>query len=126
MDEIENSGDIRTFFAEHVTEAMRDLRVETRAETQGYLGNLLSAFAVSDKTQNLSEPLVRLFQRALNAIGPERLARLRELGDIALFICGFFPDSFDRRGLSRTYAVDMGGQAYLVVGKSAREKRRAE
>jgi len=126
MDEFEPGTDIHTFFVEHVTEAMRDLRVETRAETQGYLVNLLSGFAVSEKTQSLSEPLARLFERALQATGVERLARLRDLGDAALFICGFFPDSFDRRGLSRTYVVDMGGRAYLVVGQSAREHARAE
>jgi hypothetical protein len=126
MDEFEPCTDVRTFFVEQVTEAMRDLRVETRAETQGYLANLLSGFAVSDKGPVLAEPLARLLQKALSVSGPERLARLRDLGDVALFICGFFPDSFDRRGLSRTYVVDMGGRAYLVVGHSARERSRSE
>jgi hypothetical protein len=126
MDEFEPCADVRTFFVEHVTEAMRDLRVETRAETQGYLANLLSGFAVSEKVPVLTEPLARLLQKALNASGAERLSRLRDLGDVALFICGFFPDSFDRRGLSRTYVVDMGGRAYLVVGHSAREPSRSE
>ena len=119
MDEIDALTDVRTFFVEHVTGAMRDLRVETRAETQGYLVNLLSGFAVSGRARSLSEPLARLLQRATRAQGPERLARLRDLGDVALFICGFFPDSFDRRGLSRPYVVEMGGRAYLVIGKSA-------
>ena len=119
MDEIEAFKDVRTFFVEHVTEAMRDLRVETRAETQGYLVNLLSGFAVSGRARTLSEPLARLLQKAASAKGPERLSRLRDLGDVALFICGFFPDSFDRRGLSRTYVVEMGGRAYLVIGRSS-------
>jgi hypothetical protein len=126
MDEFEACSDVRTFFVELVTEAMRDLRVETRAGTQGYLANLLSGFAVSSRAPALSEPLARLLQKAVNASGPERLARLRDLGDVALFICGFFPDSFDRRGLSRTYVVEMGGRAYLVVGNSAREPSRSE
>jgi hypothetical protein len=47
---------------------------------------------------------------------------MRELGDVALFICGFFPDSFDRRGLTRTYVVEMGGSAYLVLGQAARSR----
>jgi hypothetical protein len=120
MPEIEPCSDARTFFVEHVTEAMRDLQVETAAETQGYLVDLLSGFSVSEKIQSLSEPLVELLQKALRSSGPERLARLRDLGDVALFICGFFPDSFDRRGLSRTYVVGMGGRAYLVVGEAVR------
>ena len=59
-----------------------------------------------------------LLQRAQQASGPERFSRMRELGDVALFICGFFPDSFDRRGLSRGYVVSMGGRAYLVLGRA--------
>lgn len=126
MDGIQPFSNVRTFFVEHVTEAMRDLRVETRAETQGYLVNLLSAMSVSSTAQALSEPLALLLRRALDASGPERLARLRELGDAALFICGFFPDSFDRRGLSRTYVVEMGGRAYLVVAEAAQNQGPAE
>jgi hypothetical protein len=47
---------------------------------------------------------------------------MRDLGDVALFICGFFPDSFDRRGLTRTYVVGMGGRAYLVLGEAERRR----
>jgi hypothetical protein len=126
MDGIQPFSNVRAFFVEHVTEAMRDLRVETRAETQGYLVNLLSGFSVSDGAQTLSEPLAILLNRAANATGADRLARLRELGDAALFSCGFFPDSFDRRGLSRPYVVAMGGRAYLVVAKAARGHAPAE
>ncbi len=121
MAEIEHCADVRTFFVEQVTEAMRELRVETGEPTQRYLVNLLSGFSVSNRIQALSEPLFALFRRALESTGPERLARMRELGDVALFICGFFPDSFDRRGLSRAYVVELGGHAYLVLGQA--EKR---
>jgi hypothetical protein len=116
--DISPSADLHGFFVEHVTGAMRDLGVETAAETQGYLVDLLSDFAVSQRLQVLGEPLVTLLQRAQQATGPERYSRMRELGDVALFICGFFPDSFDRRGVSRGYVVSMGGRAYLVLGKA--------
>jgi hypothetical protein len=122
MADIEPCNDVRTFFVEHVTEAMRDLRVEAAAETQGYLVDLLSGFSVSRRIHSLSEPLVFLLKRAMDATGSERLWRMRDLGDVALFICGFFPDSFDRRGLTRTYVVGMGGRAYLVVGEAVREQ----
>ena len=45
---------------------------------------------------------------------------MRELGDAAMFVCGFFPDSFERRGLDRGYVVAMGGHAYLVVSQATR------
>jgi hypothetical protein len=97
---------------------MHDLGVETAAETRGYLVDLLSDFAVSQRLRVLGEPLAMLLQQAQQATGPERFSRMRELGDVALFICGFFPDSFDRRGLSRGYVVSMGGRAYLVLGRT--------
>lgn len=126
MTGIERCADLHGFFVEHVTEAMRDLRVETRSETQGYLVRLLSGFAVSGKARDLAEPLATRLQKALQASGSERLNQMRDLGDLALFICGFFPDSFDRRGLSRGYVVAMGGRAYLHVGQGARDRGHGE
>jgi hypothetical protein len=118
MTQIDRNADVHNFFVEHVTHAMRDLHVETAEATQGYLVDLLITFSVSERIRNLSEPLAALLAKALAANGPERLARMRDLGDVALFICGFFPDSFDRRGVSRGYVVSMGGRAYLVLGKA--------
>jgi hypothetical protein len=98
--------------------AMQDLRVETASETRGYLVELLSGFAESDRIPQLTMPLVEQLQLAVAAHGHERRLRLQVLGDIALFLCGFFPDCFDRRGLSETYVVDMGGRAYLMVAQA--------
>jgi hypothetical protein len=126
MSDIEPCTNVEAFFVEHVHEAMRELRVETKAETRGYLVKLLSGFSVSHQAPSLSESLAGRLQQALEVSGPERLARLRGLGDVALFICGFFPDSFDRRGLSRSYVVALGGRAYLVVGREARDQGRGE
>lgn len=124
MPDIERFEDVQAFFGQHVTDAMRELRVETAAETQGYLVDLLSDFSISTRTPMLGESLAGLLQKAMDAKGPDRLSRMRDLGDVALFICGFFPDSFDRRGLSRTYVVGMGGRAYLVVGQATRAQGR--
>ena len=99
---------------------MQDLRVETAAATERYLVDLLTSFSVSARIQNLFEPLVSQLAKARNASGPERANRMRELGDVSLFVCGFFPDSFERRGLDRAYVVAMGGHAYLVVGEATR------
>jgi hypothetical protein len=124
MTQIDRNADVHNFFVEHVTHAMRDLHVETAEATQGYLVDLLITFSVSERIRNLSEPLAALLAKALAANGPERLARMRDLGDVALFICGFFPDSFDRRGLDRAYAVNLGGRAYLVLGHAVHDRSR--
>jgi hypothetical protein len=124
MPDIERFEDVQTFFGEQVTEAMRDLRVEAATDTQDYLIDLLSDFSISNRIPILCESLAALLQKAMDAKGPDRLSRMQDLGDVALFICGFFPDSFDRRGLSRTYVVGMGGRAYLVLGQAARAQGR--
>lgn len=99
---------------------MQDLRVETAAATERYLVDLLTSFSVSERIQQLFEPLVTQLAKARNASGPERANRMRDLGDTSLFVCGFFPDSFERRGLDRGYVVAMGGHAYLVVGEATK------
>jgi hypothetical protein len=117
---IDSCEAVQDFFLGEVRDAMSDLRVETAAATEKYLVDLLTSFSVSARIQTLFEPLVTQLAKARNASGPERANRMRELGDVSLFVCGFFPDSFERRGLDRGYVVAMGGHAYLVVGEATR------
>jgi hypothetical protein len=124
MSGIEPAVSVREFFGEHVARALRDLRLETGPATEGYLVGLLSGYAVSEQIHVLAHPLVGLLQRAMEATGPDRQLRLRELGDAALFLSGFFPDSFERRGLDATYAATMGGRAYLLAGSQDRDGAR--
>ena len=44
-----------------------------------------------------------------------RHQKLRSLGDSALYSCGFFGESLERRGVSRSYVVSMGGRAYTAA-----------
>ena len=126
MPGIEPAVSVREFFGEHVARALRDLRLETGPATEGYLVGLLSGYAVSEQIQVLAQPLVALLQRALEAQGAARPIRLRELGDAALFLSGFFPDSFERRGLDPSYAASMGGRAYLLAGSQDRDGARRQ
>lgn len=120
MSSIDSSVAVNEFFLSEVRDAMQDLRVETAAATERYLVDLLTSFSVSERIQNMFEPLVSQLAKARNASGPERANRMRDLGDTSLFVCGFFPDSFERRGLDRAYVVAMGGHAYLVVSEATR------
>jgi hypothetical protein len=124
MPGIEPAVSVREFFGEQVARALRDLRLETGPATEGYLVGLLSGYAVSEQIQVLAHPLVVLLQQALEAPGPDRQLRLRQLGDAALFLSGFFPDSFERRGLDPTYAATMGGRAYHLAGSQDRDGAR--
>jgi hypothetical protein len=65
----------------------------------------------------MATPFVELLAKAAAVSGPERVNRMRSLGDSALFVSGFLPDSFDRRGVTQPYVIAIGARAYGEVGR---------
>lgn len=120
MSGVEGCTDVREFFRDHVTEALRSLSVRTEEATEHYLVNLLAGFAVSDRIQDACTPFVELLERAVAVSGAERLYRMRNLGDAALFVSGFLSDSCDRRGVTQPYVYAIGSRAYGEVGRAGR------
>jgi hypothetical protein len=62
-------------------------------------------------------PLALLYLRALQAAARERARRLREMGDIALFVSGFFADSVVEKVVDLSYYRRLGGDAYARLGR---------
>lgn len=120
MSGVEGCTDVRDFFRNHVTEALRSLEVRTEEATEHYLVNLLAGFAVSNRIQEMCTPFVELLGRALAVSGAERVYRMRNLGDAALFVSGFLSDSCDRRGVTQPYVYAIGARAYGEVGRAGR------
>jgi hypothetical protein len=54
----------------------------------------------------------------------ERNHHLQRLGDVSLFIAGFFARSFARRLVDVDYNIAMGGRAYGVLADRLRNGRR--
>jgi hypothetical protein len=105
------------FFREQLVAAMEHQRVSTSAFTEHYLVNLLSACLRGDHLPQTEAgydevPLALLYLRALHATPHERARRLREMGDLALFVSGFFADSLLDRPPDLRYYQAMGGRAY--------------
>lgn len=115
MPQVDTVADVRQFFQEQVQAASRRLEVETREDTEYYLVQLLSGFSATPDVPPLDAPLFAVLEWALQARGVDRMYRMRCLGDLALFRCGFFPDSLERRGVSESYIITMGGRAYDQV-----------
>lgn len=120
MSGVEGCTDVRDYFREHVTGALKSLAVRAEEATEHYLVNLLAGFTVSDRIQEMCTPFVELLARAVNVSGTERLYRMRNLGDAALFVSGFFSDSCDRRGVTQPYVQAIGARAYGEVGRAGR------
>jgi hypothetical protein len=117
MSGVEACADVRGFFRDQVTEALRSLDVRTEEATEHYLVNLLAGYAVSARIQEMCTPFVELLAKAVAVSGPERVNRMRSLGDSALFVSGFFSDSCDRRGITQPYVIAIGARAYGEVGR---------
>lgn len=109
---IETSSNVRAWFYERLEESLSRQNIPASDGTRVYLVELLARFAEHPVGDIVSRPLVLQLAEALEAEGLERLARLRAVGDAALYALGFFEDFFSRRGVSRGYVVTMGGRAY--------------
>jgi len=111
----------RTVFGELVACALEELGTRVKPLVRSYLIELLDrqvaapapADAVDDGVGSLADELVV----AREASGLERVPRLRDLGDRALFVAGFFRGSLRRRGLTRIQYVQVGRTAYSEVSQ---------
>jgi hypothetical protein len=103
------------YFREMVDAALARQRVKAGDLTAFYLVNLLCRFVRTDARHTFArdaEPLALRLGRALETGGSIQRAELRSLGDISLFMSGFFSDSFTRRVVDVDYYVSMGEYAY--------------
>jgi hypothetical protein len=93
------------FFRELVTGAMERRKVETIPETEFYLVNLLNQFMTTDRLyardadgQMKDEPLALLWKDAIEEPKREhQRAVFRQVGDVSLYLAGFFQESLSRR-----------------------------
>ena len=125
------SSDVRSYFLDSVERAMQSLRVRAGADTVTYVVNLLALYARSEELYEHTpsgpdlRPLAFMYQDALEATTrAQRQAALRRLGDVALFIGGFFAQSFVRKLVDVDYYIAMGGTAYAELSDSLRSRAR--
>jgi hypothetical protein len=103
------------YFRELVESALARQRLQAGDLTAFYLVNLLCQhlrLGESSTFGRQAEPLAVRLAKALDAGGSEQRARLRALGDVSLFVSGFFSDSLRRRVVDVDYYVSMGEYAY--------------
>lgn len=111
--------DLRDYFRESIDAAIDNQGVEVDAHATHYVVNLLTLFSRSEDLYEDSgevyglKPLAMMLLDASEARSPvERNASLQRIGDVALFIAGFFADSLAHRIVDLDYYVHMGGTAY--------------
>lgn len=112
------------FFREMVADALSHRRARIEEVTEFYLVNLLAGFLEKERLfveqpdgTVTAEPLALILLRAVEADRRERAARLRRLGDTALFVSGFFGDSLARSLVDVGYYISMGERAYGALAR---------
>lgn len=113
---IEMSADLRDWFRERLASALDRRGLEASHTTRMYLVELLH----QPPSSGLARPLALQLADAAEASGVEKIRLLRELGDAALYLAGFFSDHLERRGVTRSYSVAMGERAYASVSALSR------
>jgi hypothetical protein len=110
---------LREFFRDAFHAATENQRLDIDEQAEAYVVNLLTMFSRADALYEKTpeglriRPLAHMLADALEA--PTAVARqrsLQRLGDVSLFIAGFFARSFARKLIDIDYHIAMGGNAY--------------
>ncbi len=115
---------LEAFFFGRVHEAIEAQDFQAKDDTIHYLINLLALFGRSDhyndtQLNGADKPLALMLADVHTCSNiNEQNKILKRLGDVALFISGFFSDSLNRKIIDVDYYVAMGGSAYgsLCIG----------
>jgi hypothetical protein len=125
-------ADLREFFRDTLHGALERQRLAVEDQTEHYVVNLLTLFARSEALYERTpegtrlKPLVVMLTEALEAPSAgDRHRGLQRLGDVSLFVAGFFAQSFARKLIDIDYHIAMGGRAYAALADAlARGRRR--
>jgi hypothetical protein len=120
------------YFRDLLGTAIGRQKLAVNEETEFYLVNLLSEFLDVDKLFSVrddgskdQQPLALMLAKALDGPREAQVPALRKLGDVSLYVSGFWSDSLSRSVVDIDYYIRMGGAAYgkvaeLTPSRSAR------
>jgi hypothetical protein len=119
-DRLVRSESATEYFRELVESAMQRQKVAARELTSFYVVNMLTGFIHLDRSAGADDqPLAVTFAKALQAAGIAQRDGLRRVGDLSLFISGFFSDSLNRGLVDVDYYIQLGGSAYGSLARQA-------
>jgi hypothetical protein len=124
---IQPVASLKEFFRDALHDALAHQHVAVEGETEHYVVNLLTLFSDADALYERSDgsqrsrlkPLAVMLGEALEAPTHEaRFRALQRLGDVSLFIAGFFSAGFARKLVDIDYHIAMGGRAYGTLAEN--------
>jgi len=123
-------ANLREFFKDALHGALAKQHLAVEGQTEHYVVNLLTLFARSEALYEQTaegvrlKPLVVMLCEALEASGEaERNRSLQRLGDVSLFMAGFFARGFAAKLIDIDYHIAMGGRAYGALAHTLQGPR---
>jgi hypothetical protein len=118
-------SNLREFFKDALHGALEKRQLAVEDQTEHYVVNVLTLFSRSEELYEDTpdgrrlRPLVVMLSDALEARSEgDRNRGLQRLGDVSLFIAGFFSQSFARKLIDIDYHIAMGGRAYAALAET--------
>ena len=107
------------YFKELVDGALTHQGLATQELTAYYVVQLLTSFLQRPASGGDADeaPLALRLAQALESGGIRQRASLKHIGDVALFVSGFFSDSLNRKLVDVDYYVSIGGCAYNALSR---------
>lgn len=122
---------LEEFFREALHGAASKQRLALDDHTEHYVVNVLTTFSRADALFEATpegprlKPLAFMLADAVEARTlAERDRALQRLGDVSLFMAGFFAHGFARKLVDVDYHIAMGGRAYSSLADSGRSGAR--
>jgi hypothetical protein len=124
-------ANLREFFKDTLHGALQRQHLAVEDQTEHYVVNLLTLYARSEALYESTpeglrlKPLVAMLCEALEAPAGtiERHRYLQRLGDVSLFVAGFFAQGFAAKLIDIDYHIAMGGRAYGTLAQSTAHGR---
>ena len=124
---------LRDYFRTSIDGVIEKQGVHLDPHATCYVVNLMTLFSRSEDFYEDDgdtygvKPLALMLADAADAPSPkERNRSLQRIGDVALFLAGFFIDGLARRAVDVDYYVNMGGSAYGSLSDEIRGSVRGD
>jgi hypothetical protein len=118
---------LRDYFRSSIDEVIAQQGVSLDPHAAHYVVNLLTTFSRSDQLYEDNgecygiRPLALMLADAASAEDVEtRSSILQRIGDVALFVSGFFSNSLATKAVDVDYYIHMGGNAYGSLSEEVR------
>ncbi len=119
--------DLKDYFRTSIEEVISRQGVEVDPHATHYVVNLLTLYSRSDElykddgeTYGLRPLALMLSDAAVAENATERNYSLQRIGDVAMFVAGFFADSLINKPVDIDYYIHMGENAYGSLSEEVR------